>query len=86
MENFRNVIYQLISDKIGVDKTVLTDSTDFYDDLGVDSLDFIELMADIEVSLGIVIEEEVYEKLKTVGTLIKQVEKKLKARMNQLPV
>lgn len=79
MENISLKIHQVIIDKLGVDESTLTDQASFYDDLAVDSLDFCELMVDIEKSFNIVIEDDLYPKVKTVGDVIKLVEQKAKA-------
>jgi len=78
MENSSSKIKQLIIDKLGITKSDLTDQTNFYDDLAVDSLDFCELMVDIEKSFNIVIEDDLYPKIKTVGDVVKLVEQRSK--------
>ena len=79
MENISLKVRQIIIDKLGVHELQLTDSVEFYDDLGVDSLDFCELMLSIEKSFNIVIEDDLYVKLKTIGALIKFVDQKVRA-------
>ena len=78
MENINLRIQQVIVDKLGVNESTITDQTNFSDDLAVDSLDFCELMVDIEKSFNIVIEDDLYPKLKTVGDVVKLVEQKAK--------
>ena len=68
-------IRQLIKDKLGKDEWQITDDANFRDDLEVDSLDFTELIVSIEKEFNISIPDEAFEKLKTVGALIKYVEK-----------
>jgi acyl carrier protein len=73
-------ISQFIKDKLDVDASEITNSASFYDDLGVDSLDFCELIVDIEKEFDITIPDEVYGKFKTVGALVNYVAKKVDAK------
>jgi acyl carrier protein len=63
-------IRSLIHDKLGIGTELLTDKANFKDDLGVDSLDLIELQMEIEKQYSLNMPEEVAENLKTVGSLI----------------
>ncbi|MGZ3753055.1 MAG: acyl carrier protein [Mucilaginibacter sp.] len=63
-------IRQIVSDKLGVDEAAITSETTFYEDLSIDSLDFCEVIVDIEKAFNITIPDEVCAKLKTVGSLI----------------
>ena len=62
-------IHQFIQDKLGVDESAITNSASFYDDLEVDSLDFCELIVDVEKEFDIRIPDDQYERLKTVGSV-----------------
>ncbi len=55
--------------KLGIEESAITDNASFYGDLDVDSLDFCELIVDIEKEFNIVIPDDVYERFKTVGSL-----------------
>jgi acyl carrier protein len=66
-------IQQFIKDKLGIEESAITANATFYGDLDVDSLDFCELIVDIEKEFDIVIPDDVYEKFKTVGSLVKYV-------------
>ncbi len=65
---------KLIAEHVGVDVSVITPETTF-EELGIDSLDTVELVMDLEEELGTEIELD--EKLYTVGELDKFIEKKL---------
>lgn len=73
MNNITLKIYQLIEDKLGIEESAIKDSASFYDDLNVDSLDFCELVVDVEKEFGIQIPDDVFDKLNTVGSLVKYV-------------
>ena len=70
-------VKQIIIDKLGVDDDMVKPDANFYDDLGVDSLDFCELIVSIEKEFNIVIEDDLYPKLRSVGALVKYVEQKM---------
>jgi acyl carrier protein len=63
-------VRRLIHDKLGIGMDLLADRANFKDDLGVDSLDLIELQMEIEKQYSLNMPEEVAENLKTVGSLI----------------
>jgi acyl carrier protein len=77
MENIKVKIHQFIQDKLGVDESAITSHASFYNDLEVDSLDFCELIVDIEKEFDIRIPDDQYEKLNTVGALINYVAKQV---------
>jgi len=68
-------IYQFIEDKLGVERSAIKNSASFYNDLNVDSLDFCELIVDVEKEFGIQIPDDIFDKLKTVGSLVSYVAK-----------
>ena len=63
-------VRRLIHDKLGIGMDLLADRANFKDDLGVDSLDLIELQMEIEKQYSLNMPEEVADNLKTVGSLI----------------
>lgn len=75
-------IHQFVEDKLGVDKSAIKASASFYNDLNVDSLDFCELIVDVEKEFNIQIPDDVFDKLQTVGSLVNYV---AKATHSELP-
>lgn len=67
-------IASMISEHFGIDINTITEDTTF-DALGIDSLDTVEMVMQLEDDLGIEIELE--EKLSTVGELAKFIEAKM---------
>jgi acyl carrier protein len=63
-------VKEIIHYKLGLDINRLQDNSRFQDDLGVDSLDLIELRMEIEKVFGITITDEETESLTTVGSFI----------------
>jgi acyl carrier protein len=73
----RETVIQKISDQKGIDKASIKLENTF-SELGLDSLDMVELSLDLEQSLGITISHTDIEKIKTVGEAIDFVEKNKK--------
>ena len=67
-------IINLLSEKLGYDKTEIKESQDFVSDLGTDSLDMVEIVMGVEQEFGLTIDDKEIEGIKTVGDLIKKVE------------
>jgi len=65
----------MISKKLGVKESEITDEASFIKDLGADSLDLAELVMDIENKFGIAIPDHEVEKLTTIGSLIDYINK-----------
>lgn len=62
---------ELIADQLGVDAGTITLETNFEEDLGVDSLDIVELSMALEEAFDIEeMGEEDLAKIKTVGDLV----------------
>ena len=64
----------IIVDKLGVDSTVVTETANFTNDLGADSLDTVELIMAFEKEFCINIPDEEAEKIQTVGDAITYIE------------
>jgi len=69
-------ITEVIADYTGGDASKITEETTF-DDLGVDSLDIVEMVMKFEEDFGIQLELE--EKFETVGALARFIESKMKS-------
>lgn len=65
-----------VEHQLGVSREVITRDKMIVDDLGADSLDFVELIMDVETEFMIVIPEEDCEMIKTVEDLINAVRAK----------
>jgi acyl carrier protein len=68
----------LIADQLGIEASSITIDSDFEDDLGVDSLDLVELSMALEQEFGIEeMTEEDVTSIKTVGDLVTYLQGKL---------
>lgn len=56
-------------------KDSVTESSNFIDDLGADSLDVVEIVMDLEEEFGITIEDSDAEHIRTVGDAIEFLKK-----------
>ena len=56
----------IIVDKLGVEESEVTETANFTNDLGADSLDTVELIMEFENVFGITIPDDVAEKISTV--------------------
>ena len=65
----------LISSKMKISESEITEDKHLFNDLGADSLDFVELCVLLEREFNIKISEEDSAKVKTVGDLYKLIEK-----------
>lgn len=70
-------VFQIVSEQLSVDKSELSRSTSFINDLNADSLDTVELVMELEDEFEITIPDEEAEKLKTVGEAIDYIRKHL---------
>jgi len=75
-ERIKSVIIDLISKQFSVDSAVITEYTDFTDDLGADSLDVVELLMEIEDELGVCIPDSDVLNLKTIQDVVTYISRK----------
>nr|WP_041285619.1 acyl carrier protein [Desulfoscipio gibsoniae] len=57
------------------DEAEIKSETSFMDDLGIESLDFVELMIALEEEFDIVISDEDVEKIRTVDEAVQYIQK-----------
>ena len=70
----------LIADQLGVDGNSITMDTNFEEDLGVDSLDIVELSMALEEEFGVSeMGEDEISSITTVGDLVHYLQNKLDA-------
>ena len=79
MSEVEEKVKAIIVDKLGVDESEVTETANFQNDLGADSLDTVELIMEFEKAFNITIpDEDAGEKIATVGDAINYIENKLK--------
>ncbi|WRF03665.1 acyl carrier protein [Helicobacter pylori] len=70
-------IQAVIAEQLNVDAAQVTPEAEFVKDLGVDSLDVVELIMALEERFGIEISDEQAEKIVNVGDVMRYIEKQL---------
>jgi acyl carrier protein len=73
MEQLENRIIKVISKQARVEETIVTPQTLFIGDLGMDSVDFIELVMYLEKDLHIKIPDDQVKQIRSVGDLIESI-------------
>jgi len=68
---------KIISEILGIDESEITREARFVEDLGVESLDVVEMIAAMEEEFNIEIPDEEAEKNLTVGEAIDYIKEKL---------
>lgn len=68
-------IIEIIKEQLGVEDTEITEETSFKDDLGVDSLDLLELVMAFEEEYNIELNPEELEGINTVGDITEFIKK-----------
>ena len=67
----------IIVDKLGVEESEVTETANFTNDLGADSLDTVELLMEFESVFGIKIPDEETSTIATVQDAIEKVKEKI---------
>lgn len=69
-----DTIREILSKQLRIDISEINEDTNIKDDLGVDSLDVVEMLMSIEEECGVVVPDDEIANLKTVGDVAKYVE------------
>lgn len=65
-----NRVIEIIKDQLNIDDIDINEETSFKDDLGVDSLDLLELVMAFEEEYKIELDPEELEGIQTVGDIV----------------
>ena len=71
------VVKEIISDYLTIDASDIRDDDHLINDLGLDSLDSIEMILKLEEELGVELSDEELETVKTVEALTDALDRKL---------
>lgn len=77
-EDILKKVREIIVDKLGVEESEVTETANFTNDLGADSLDTVELIMEFERVFDIKIPDEDASGIATVSDAVNYVESKLK--------
>ena len=78
-EEIVSKVKAIIVDKLGIEPSEVTETANFTNDLGADSLDTVELLMEFEKVFGIKIPDEETAGIATVADAVAKVEEKLNA-------
>ena len=78
MQNIQQKITDILTEKLGIVASEITPDANFVKDLGIDSLDYAELVMDFEQTFDIKIPDDDAEKMQTIGQAVKYIESKLR--------
>ena len=82
MDKIYQDVKNILVDKLGIAETEITPDANLVRDLGIDSLDYAELVMEFEQSFNIRIPDEDAEKLATVKEAANYIQSKLKEAEN----
>ena len=74
MDTFKKV-KEILLENLGCAEEDIQLETNLIDDLGADSLDIVELSLALEDDFDIIVEDEDFEKLQTVGAIVEYIER-----------
>ncbi|MEQ8924569.1 MAG: acyl carrier protein [Fulvivirga sp.] len=77
--DINNTITKILVDKLGIAETEVTPDANFIKDLGIDSLDYAELVMEFEQTFNIRIPDEDAEQLQTINQAVAYIDKKMKS-------
>lgn len=76
MQDIPKKVTQILVDKLGIAESEITPDANFVKDLGIDSLDYAEIVMEFEQTFDIRIPDDDAEKLQTFGEAVKYIENK----------
>jgi acyl carrier protein len=79
MQNVPKRVTEILVEKLGIAESEITPDANFVKDLGIDSLDYAEIVMEFEQSFNIRIPDEEAEKMQTYGQAVKYIESKVNA-------
>jgi acyl carrier protein len=77
MQNVPKRVTEILVEKLGIAESEITPEANFIKDLGIDSLDYAEIVMEFEQSFDIRIPDEEAEKMQTYGQAVKYIESKV---------
>ena len=77
MQDIQKKVTSILIDKLGISNSEITPDANFVKDLGIDSLDYAELVMEFEQTFDIKIPDDDAEKLQTIGQAVSYIKEKL---------
>jgi acyl carrier protein len=77
MQDIPKKVTRILTEKLGIAESEITPDANFVKDLGIDSLDYAEIVMEFEQTFDIRIPDDDAEKLQTYGQAVKYIEEKI---------
>ena len=77
MQDVPKKVAQILVDKLGIAESEITPDANFVKDLGIDSLDYAEIVMEFEQAFDIRIPDDDAEKMQTFGQAVNYIQGKL---------
>ena len=77
MHDIPKKVTEILKDKLGIAESEITPDANFVKDLGIDSLDYAEIVMEFEQTFDIRIPDDDAEKLQTFGQAVKYIQEKV---------
>ena len=78
-ENVFQKVTEIITEKLGIPESEVTPDASFVRDLGIDSLDYAELVMEFEQTFDIKIPDDDAERMNTIGSAVEYIKSKIGA-------
>jgi acyl carrier protein len=78
MQEIPKKVTEILVDKLGIAESEITPEANFVKDLGIDSLDYAEIVMEFEQTFDIRIPDDDAEKMQTFGQAVQYITEKLK--------
>jgi acyl carrier protein len=80
MQDIQKKVTSILVDKLGISDSEITPDANFVKDLGIDSLDYAELVMEFEQTFDIKIPDDDAEKLQTISQAVGYIREKLASK------
>lgn len=77
MHTIQEKVTSILTEKLGIPESEITPDASFVKDLGIDSLDYAELVMEFEQTFDIKIPDDDADKMQTIGQAIAYIQEKL---------
>jgi acyl carrier protein len=78
MQDVPEQVTKILTEKLGIAESEITQDANFVKDLGIDSLDYAEIVMEFEQTFDIRIPDDDAEKLQTFGQAVSYIQDKMK--------
>jgi acyl carrier protein len=79
MQDIPSKVTQILTEKLGIAQSEITPDANFVKDLGIDSLDYAEIVMEFEQTFDIRIPDDDAEKLQTFSEAVNYIKAKMQA-------